>query len=146
MEEQNHIHDFSCSASARNERRTRLAVLLTAATMVLEIVAGLVFGSMALLADGFHMMSHALALSLSAIAYALSRRLASDPRFCFGTGKMGDLAGFTSALFLIGIALLMAYESVHRLLLPVTIRFDQALVVAFLGLAVNLASALLLRE
>lgn len=141
-----HLHDYSDRAAARNERRTKIVVVLTAVTMAVEIAAGLIFGSMALLADGFHMLSHALALSLSAIAYVLSRRLARDPRFCFGTGKMGDLAGFTSALLLVGIALVMAWESVHRLVNPVSIAFDEALVVAVIGLFVNLASALILKE
>lgn len=114
--------------------------------MILEIASGLLFGSMALLADGWHMASHAAALGITALGYALARRHASNPRFCFGTGKIGDLAAFSSALLLAFIALLMAYESVKRFFSPVKISFDEAIAVALLGLAVNIISALLLKE
>ncbi|UCF95692.1 MAG: CDF family Co(II)/Ni(II) efflux transporter DmeF [Desulfobacterales bacterium] len=114
--------------------------------MVLEIVSGLLFGSMALLADGWHMASHAAALGITALGYALARRHAVDARFSFGTGKIGELAGFSSALLLALIALLMAYESVKRFYAPVPISFDEAIAVAVLGLMVNLVSAWLLQE
>jgi cation diffusion facilitator family transporter len=126
------------------ERRTRQVMWLTAAMMVVEIVAGTVFGSMALLADGWHMSSHALALGVSAGAYALSRRLAHDPRFAFGTWKIEVLGGYTSAVFLLGVAAYMGIESVTRLLHPAPIRFDEAIPVAILGLGVNVLSAWLL--
>lgn len=141
-----HRHQFAGAAQERNEKRTRLVILLTAAMMVVEIAAGLIFGSMALLADGWHMASHAAALSITALGYWLARRFADDPRFSFGTGKVGDIAGFSSALLLAFIALLMASESIQRLLSPVEIAFNQAILVAVIGLAVNLLSALLLKE
>jgi cation diffusion facilitator family transporter len=144
MQEWTHEHVFLGRDHARNERRTWLVVALTAATMVVEIVAGAAFGSMALLADGFHMMTHAGALGIAAGAYVYARRHARDPGFTFGTGKVGDLASFASAVVLAVVALGVAYESAMRLYAPVTIRFDQAIAVAVLGLAVNLASAWLL--
>jgi len=129
-----------------HERRTWLVVGLTAVTMVAEIAAGLTFGSMALLADGWHMASHAAALSITGLGFLLARRYARDPRFSFGTGKFGDLAGFASALILGLVAVLMAFESLVRLVDPVSIRYGQALLVACLGLVINLVSALLLKE
>ena len=117
---------------------------LTAAMMVVEIVAGTVFGSMALLADGWHMSSHALALGVSAGAYALARRHARDPRFAFGTWKIEVLGGYTSAVFLLGVAVYMGFESVKRLVAPTPIRFDEAIPIAVIGLVVNVASAWLL--
>jgi cation diffusion facilitator family transporter len=114
--------------------------------MVVEVVAGLVFGSMALLADGLHMMTHAGALAIAAGAYVYARRHARDARFTFGTGKVGDLASFASAIVLAVVALAVAYESAIRLYAPVAIRFDQAIPVAVVGLLVNLASAWLLRD
>jgi cation diffusion facilitator family transporter len=117
---------------------------LTAAMMVVEIAAGTVFNSMALLADGWHMSSHALALGVSAAAYAMARRLASDPRFAFGTWKVEVLGGYTSAVFLMGVAAYMGIESIARLVTPSAIRFDEAIPVAILGLAVNVVSAWLL--
>ena len=114
--------------------------------MVLEIASGLLFGSMALLADGWHMASHAAALGITALGYSLARRHASSPRFSFGTGKIGELAGYSSALLLAVIALLMGYESIKRLRSPVAISFDEAITVAVLGLLVNVVSAILLRE
>lgn len=136
-----HVYDVSNPLA---ERRTREVMWLTLATMVIEIVAGTVFGSMALLADGWHMSSHALALGVSAGAYALARRLARDARFAFGTSKIEVLGGYTSAVFLLGVAGYMSVESVQRLLEPAPIRFDEAIAVAVLGLAVNVASAWLL--
>lgn len=126
------------------ERRTRQVMWLTAAMMVIEIVAGTVFGSMALLADGWHMSSHALALGVAAGAYALARRHADNPRFAFGTWKIEVLGGYTSAVFLLGVAAYMGFESVSRLIEPAPIRFDEAIPIAVLGLAVNVVSAWML--
>ena len=139
-----HRHDFLGERHQRNARRTWWVVGLTAAMMVGEIVAGWWTGSMALLADGMHMATHAGALSLTGLAYWFARRHRDDPRFSFGTGKVGDLAGFASALVLGLVALGIAVESLLRLARPVPIAFDEALWVASLGLAVNLASAWLL--
>lgn len=139
-----HHHVFLGEAHAANERRTRYVVGLTAAMMVVEIVAGWLTGSMALLADGFHMATHAGALGVAALAYGYARRHASDPRFTFGTGKVGELAGFGSALVLALIALGIGAESVARLFETPTIAYAEALWIAVLGLAVNLVSAWLL--
>ena len=136
-----HVFDFSNPIA---ERRTRQVMWLTAVMMVVEIAAGTVFNSMALLADGWHMSSHALALGVSAAAYAMARRLASDPRFAFGTWKIEVLGGYTSAVFLMGVAAYMGIESIARLVTPSAIRFDEAIPVAILGLAVNVVSAWLL--
>ncbi len=127
-----------------HERRTRLVVALTAVMMVVEIVAGWATGSMALLADGIHMATHVGALGLASLAYAFARRHAANPRFVFGTGKVGDLAGFSSALLLGVFAIGIAVESVGRLFEPGPIAFGEALWIAILGLLVNLASAALL--
>jgi cation diffusion facilitator family transporter len=126
------------------ERGTRAVMWLTAATMVVEIVAGWWFNSMALLADGWHMSSHAFAIGLSAYAYAAARRHADDPRFAFGTWKIEILGGFASAMFLLGVAGLMVFESVERLFLPQPIHYQMAVAVALLGLLVNVVSALIL--
>ena len=142
----NHEHVSISDDQMANERRTWLVIALTATMMVLEIAAGFIFGSMALLADGWHMASHASALGITAIAYYFARRYASDKRFSFGTGKISELAGYSSALLLALIALLMAYESITRLFSPVEIRFDEAIAVAVLGLIVNLVSAVILKE
>jgi len=136
-----HVFDFSHPIA---ERRTRQVMWLTAAMMVVEIAAGTLFNSMALLADGWHMSSHALALGVSAVAYALARRMANDPRFAFGTWKIEVLGGYTSAVFLMGVAAYMGIESIARLVTPSVIRFDEAIAVAVLGLAVNVVSAWLL--
>jgi cation diffusion facilitator family transporter len=141
-----HEHVFLSATQLANARRTWLVIALTATMMVLEIASGFIFGSMALLADGWHMASHAAALGISAVGYSFARRHASDKRFSFGTGKISELAGYSSALLLALIALLMAYESVRRLFSPVVIKFDEAIAVAVLGLLVNLASAFILRE
>jgi cation diffusion facilitator family transporter len=141
-----HEHVFLGEHHSRNERRVQIVVGLTLLMMVGEIVAGTIYGSMALLADGWHMATHAGALSVSAAAYIFARRRARDSRFVFGTGKIGDLAGYTSAIALAGAALFVGYESVERLLNPTAIRFDEAIFVAVLGLAVNLASAVLLHQ
>ncbi len=121
-------------------------IALTATMMVAEIIAGSAFGSMALLADGWHMASHASALSITAFAYWYARRHSGNPRYCFGTGKVSVLGGYTSAVVLGVIAILIAWESITRFFQPVSIRFDEAIVVAFLGLAVNLVSAWMLRD
>ncbi len=139
-----HDHVFLGADHDRNERRTWIVIGLTAAMMVGEIAAGAAFGSMALLADGFHMATHAGALTIAAVAYLYARRHARDARFSFGTGKLGELAGYSSAVILAVVALLIGYESVLRLTAPIPIRFDEAIAVAVLGLVVNLASAWLL--
>ncbi|WBX83387.1 CDF family Co(II)/Ni(II) efflux transporter DmeF [Sphingosinicella microcystinivorans] len=139
-----HSHDFLGAGHDANARRTRWVVLLTALMMVGEIVAGYATGSMALLADGFHMATHAGALGIAAVAYAYARRNVGNPRYTFGTGKVGDLAGFASALVLGVIALGIAVESALRLAYPVEVAFGEATVVAVIGLAVNLVSAALL--
>jgi cation diffusion facilitator family transporter len=139
-----HAHIFLGEGHDKNERRTWLVIWLCGFMMVAEIVGGLLFGSIALVADGLHMSTHAGALLLAALAYTYARKRAGDPSFTFGTGKFGDLAGFTSAIILAMIALLIAYESVSRLFAPVTIHFAEAIPIACLGLAVNIASAWLL--
>src|ERR1051325_10286895 len=144
MERWTHDHVYLGRDHARNERRTWFVVALTAAMMVAEIVAGIAFGSMALLADGLHMMTHAGALTIAALAYLYARRHARDPGFSFGTGKIGDLASFGSAIILAVVALLVGYESLVRLHSPVVIRYDEAIAIAVIGLAVNIASAWLL--
>ncbi|GHC96561.1 CDF family Co(II)/Ni(II) efflux transporter DmeF [Novosphingobium pokkalii] len=139
-----HDHDFLGATHDANARRTRLVVLLTATMMVGEIIAGYATGSMALLADGFHMATHAGALGVAALAYAYARRHSHNPAFSFGTGKVGDLAGFASALVLALIALAIGVESLLRLFSPAKVAFGEATVIAAIGLAVNLASAALL--
>ena len=139
-----HDHVFLGEAHDRNERRTWAVVGLTAAMMVAEIAGGMIFGSMALLADGWHMSTHAGALAIAAGAYRYARRHARDPRFAFGTGKLGDLAGFTSAIVLAMVSLGIGYESILRLFQPVTIHYGEAVAIAVVGLAVNLLSARLL--
>ncbi|MGB0128852.1 MAG: CDF family Co(II)/Ni(II) efflux transporter DmeF [Rhodocyclaceae bacterium] len=141
-----HGHEFGTASERRAEQRTRWVVGLTFATMVVELAAGWLTGSMALLADAWHMASHVGALGLTAFAYAYARRHAGDARYTFGTGKVGALAGYTSALLLGLVALWMVWESMLRLFQPVPIHYGQAMVVAALGLAVNLASAWLLDD
>ena len=141
-----HEHHFGQAEPRAGEARTKVVVILTTVTMVVEVIAGLAFGSMALLADGLHMASHASALGLALIAYVYARRHAHDKRFSFGTGKVNSLAGFASAVVLALFALMMAGESVHRFLDPVPIAFDQAIVVAVLGLAVNGVSVFILKD
>ncbi len=139
-----HDHVFLGEAHERNERRAWLVIVLCGAMMLIEIVGGLLFGSIALVADGLHMSTHAGALLLAALAYTFARRHANDPRFTFGTGKLGDLAGFTSAIVLAMIALLIGFEAVSRVFHPVAIHFREAIPIAVLGLCVNVASAWLL--
>lgn len=139
-----HGHVFLGSKHDRHERRTWFVVVLTAAMMVAEIIGGTIFGSMAVVADGWHMSTHAGALAIAALAYRFARRHARDARFTFGTGKMGELAAFCSAVILAMIAAAIGYEAVTRLFAPVTIDFLQATWLAAGGLCVNLASAWLL--
>ncbi len=139
-----HTHVFLGEGHEKNERRTWMVIALCSFMMVLEIVGGLMFGSIALVADGLHMSTHASALLLAALAYRYARRHADDARFSFGTGKLGDLAGFTSAIVLAMIALLIGYEAIARFIWPVTINFNEAIPIAGLGLIVNVASVLLL--
>jgi len=141
-----HDHVFLGASHDRNQRRTMIVVGITALTMVAEIVAGYAYGSMALLADGFHMSTHAGALLVAALAYRFARRHAHDPAFTFGTGKIGDLAAFASAVILGMIALLIAVDAAWRLTSPVEINFRPAIAVAVIGLIVNLVSAALLHE
>lgn len=141
-----HEHVFLGEGHARNEKRTWIVIAVTATMMVVEIVAGNVYGSMALVADGWHMSTHAAAMLIAALAYFYARRHARNPRFTFGTGKLGDLAGFTSAIVLAMIALLIAWESFMRLRAPVSINFREAILIAVIGLAVNLICAWLLKD
>ncbi|MBU6489633.1 MAG: CDF family Co(II)/Ni(II) efflux transporter DmeF, partial [Burkholderiales bacterium] len=139
-----HDHIFLGAAHEDNERRTWMVIALCSVMMVAEIVGGGLFGSLALVADGLHMSTHAGAMLIAALAYTYARKHATDHRFVFGTGKLGDLAGFTSAIVLAMIALLIVYEAVLRFLSPVPIHFNQAIPIAVLGLLVNLASVWLL--
>lgn len=139
-----HSHDFTHDFS-QAERRTRVVIVITVAMMLLEITAGVMSHSMALLADGWHMSTHAIAFIMAAVAYHFTRRHSADIRFSFGTGKVGVLGGFASAIVLSVIALLMAGESVHRLFSPLSIHFNEAIGIASLGLAVNLVCAFLLK-
>ena len=142
----NHAHDFLGANHGQNERRVRAVIALTVAMMVVEIVAGVAYGSMALVADGLHMSTHAAAMLIAAGAYFYARKHVTNPRFTFGTGKFGDLTGFASAVILALIALFIGYESLLRLTDPVPIAFGRAIGVAVVGLVVNLASAWLLRD
>jgi len=146
LDQWTHDHVFLGESHERNERRTWFVVALTVVMMIGEIVAGSWFGSMALYADGWHMGTHAAALGIAGAAYLFARRHAGNARFSFGTGKFGDLAAYSSALILGMIALQIAYECVLRLMAPVTIAYGEAIVVATLGLCVNLLSAFLLRD
>lgn len=139
-----HDHVFDNDLKRNGESRTLIVVCVTAAMMGIEIVAGIAYGSMALLADGLHMASHTVALSLALVAYIVARRLAWDSRFSFGVGKINTLAGFASAILLLGFAAAMVTESVGRLINPVEIVFDSALLVAVIGLIVNGVSAWIL--
>ncbi|MCS0588262.1 CDF family Co(II)/Ni(II) efflux transporter DmeF [Massilia norwichensis] len=138
-----HDHIFDQGSNAA-ERGTRLVMWITAAMMVVEIAAGWWFNSMALLADGWHMSSHALAIGLSAFAYSAARKYAKDPRFAFGTWKIEILAGYTSAVFLLGIAALMAFSSIERIFAPEPIHYRDAIVIAVIGLVVNVVCAMIL--
>jgi cation diffusion facilitator family transporter len=140
-----HNHRFHLE-HGDSERATRRVMVLTLGMMVIEITAGIAFGSMALLADGWHMGTHAVALGITALAYYFARRHADNPRFSFGTGKVGELGGFASAVVLAVVALIMAAESVQRLITPQTIRFNEAIAVAVAGLIVNVVSAYMLQD
>ena len=141
-----HEHFFLGEAHERNERKVWIVIAICAAMMVAEIIGGIWFGSVALVADGLHMSTHAGALLIAALAYTYARRYASHHRLAFGTGKLGDLAAFTSAIALAMIALLIGYESLNRLFNPVPIAFNEAIPIATLGLGVNLLTAFLLRD
>lgn len=140
-----HSHIFD-EGNPLAERNTRIAVALTAFMMVAEIIGGWVYNSMALLADGWHMSSHALALGLSVMAYSAARRYAHDKRFAFGTWKIEVLGGYTSAIFLVAVAGLMLFQSAERLISPTPIHYNEAIEIAILGLLVNLACAWLLKD
>lgn len=144
IENWQHNHVFLGPQHAERERRTWLVVALTTVMMVVEIVGGTIFGSMAVVADGWHMSTHAAALAIAALAYLFARRHAHDPRFSFGTGKVGELAGFASAVALALVALMIGYESIARFVNPVAIAYNDALLIAVVGLVVNLVSAWLL--
>jgi cation diffusion facilitator family transporter len=139
-------HDFRYAGERRAEKRLWWVIAITLVTMLAELVGGYAFGSMALVADGWHMGSHAVALSISVLGYVAARRFTGHSRFTFGTGKIGPLAGYSSALLLGGVALVMGVQSLQRLIHPIAVRFDEALVVAVIGLAVNLACAWILRH
>jgi len=141
-----HAHTFGQDQIKAGERRTQMVIALTTIMMIIEIAGGIAFGSLALLADGLHMGSHAAALGLTVFAYAYARRYASDRRFSFGTGKVNALTGFSSAILLGGFALGMVWESIHRLLSPVEIVYNQAIAVSVVGLAVNAFSAVVLAQ
>ena len=144
LQQWQHEHDFAV-VHKQGEKRTVIVLLLTAVTMVVEIAAGLAFGSMALLADGWHMGTHVAAFAITIFAYRYARRHAHSADFSFGTGKVSVLGAFASAVALAVVALLMALESVHRLFVPQTIRFNEAIGVAVLGLLINLLSVLILQ-
>ena len=146
LKEWQHSHVFLGDKHGQYEKQTWLVVVLTTATMIVEIVGGSIYGSMAVVADGWHMSTHAAALAIAASAYSYARRRANDPRFSFGTGKLGELAAYSSAIILALVAIAIAYESAGRLMSPVTISYPQATLIASIGLAVNLASAWLLRD
>ena len=137
-----HDHIFGQDRKRAGELRTIIVIIITTSMMIIEITTGLVFGSMALLADGLHMASHAIALTINAFAYIYARRHAHDTRYSFGTGKVNALGGFAGALLLAIFALIMVWESVERFINPVEIAYNQAIMVAILGLIINGASVL----
>ena len=139
-----HSHAFGQDKKQSGEFRTFIVIAITSSMMLVEIVAGLAFGSMALLADGLHMGSHTIALSINAFAYVYARRNANNERYSFGTGKVNTLGGYTGAILLAVVASMMAWESVERLIAPISIAFNQAIIVAVLGLVVNGASVFIL--
>lgn len=146
LSEWRHAHSFGQDQLRSGERRTRIVIALTAAMMVWEIIAGLVYGSMALLADGLHMGSHATALGIAAFAYFYARRHVHDRSFSFGTGKINALGGFTGAVLLAGFALVMAVQSIERFFNPIEIAFNSAILVAVMGLVVNGACVWILKD
>jgi cation diffusion facilitator family transporter len=139
-----HEHVFLGAGHEKNERKTWAVIVLCSIMMLVEIVGGSLFGSLALVADGLHMSTHASAMLIAALAYSYARKHARDRRFVFGTGKLGDLAGFTSAIILAMIAVLIGYEAIARFMAPVPIHFGEAIPIAVVGLLVNIASAWLL--
>lgn len=141
-----HQHFFLGGRHHDNERRVWLVVTVTAVTMVAEIIGGALFGSVALTADGWHMATHAAALSISGLAYVFARRQAHNPRYTFGTGKFGELAGYTSAVLLAVVSIGIVYQAFQRFLEPVDIHYTEAMLVAVLGLVVNVVSAWLLSD
>ncbi len=141
-----HTHIFGQDQIRSGEQRTLIVIVITAVMMIVEIVAGLAYGSMALFADGIHMGSHMVGLGISFLAYIYARKHAHDQQFSFGTGKVNALAGYSSAIFLVIIALYMGYESLHRLINPVAIEYNQAILVAVTGLVVNGASMFILGD
>ena len=145
LENWQHNHDFSIE-NKKGERRTQYVLILTAITMVVEIVAGSIFGSMALLADGWHMGTHVAAFMITIFAYRYARKHARNPAYAFGTGKVSVLGGYASAVALAVVALVMLLESLQRLIDPQIIQFNEAIAVASLGLFVNIISALLLKD
>ncbi|MDJ1179748.1 CDF family Co(II)/Ni(II) efflux transporter DmeF [Roseofilum sp. BLCC_M91] len=145
LEEWQHSHNFLVDRHGA-EQKTRIVIALTAVTMVAEIVAGTIFGSMALLADGWHMATHIAAFGITLFAYQYARHHANDPKYTFGTGKVSTLGGFASAVALAVVACVMVVESIGRLLQPEAIQFNEAIIVAVIGLVVNLVSALLLED
>lgn len=145
LQQLRHAHDYGVH-NRQAERRTHLVLILTALTMVVEIAAGTVYGSMALLADGWHMGTHVAAFMITTFAYRHARRHADDPDYSFGTGKVGVLGGYTSAVVLAVVSLLMLLESAQRLFVPHAIHFNEAIAVAVIGLTVNVVSALLLKD
>jgi len=145
LERWQHNHDFMIIYE-KGESRTMQVLILTMITMIVEVIAGNIFGSMALLADGWHMGTHVAAFAISIFAYRYARRHSSDPEFSFGTGKVSVLGGFASAIALSVVALVMAFESIGRLISPAEIRFNEAIIVAISGLVINLVSAFLLQD
>ena len=145
LENWQHSHDFSVK-NEKGERRTKYVLILTAITMIVEIIAGSVFGSMALLADGWHMGTHVAAFMITIFAYRYARKHADNPNYAFGTGKVSVLGGFASAVALAVVALVMLIESMQRIIDPHTIQFNEAIAVASLGLFVNVISAFLLKD
>lgn len=146
IEHWQHPHSFLGAQHDRHERRTWFVVALTALMMIAEIIGGAWYGSMALVADGWHMSTHAGALAIAAFAYRFARKHSHDPRFTFGTGKLGELAGFASAIILLIVALFIGYESLQRIYAPVVIHFNEAIAIAVMGLLVNIVSAFLLKD
>lgn len=145
IENWQHNHNFSVN-NEKGERRTQYVLILTAVTMFVEIIAGSIFGSMALLADGWHMGTHVTAFMIAIFAYRYARKHANNPAYAFGTGKVNVLGGFASAVSLVVVALVMLVESIHRIVDPQNIQFDAAIGVAFLGLCINVISAFLLKD
>lgn len=145
LENWQHSHDFSL-ANQKGEQRTQIVLKLTAITMVVEIIAGSIYGSMALLADGWHMSTHVAAFMITLFAYRYARKHASDPAYTFGTGKVNVLGGFASAIALAVVALVMLIESLQRIVDPHTIQFNEAIFVCCIGLVINVISAFLLKD